>query len=85
MKKSLFWLVSFTVAVALLAACSEKSPTVKIGVIAELTGDMPAVGESCKKAVEMAAKEINDAGGLEIGGTKLQVELFIEDNAGKVS
>ena len=83
MKKLLFWLVSFTVAVALLSACNEKSPTVKIGVIAELTGDMPAVGESCKKAVEMAAKEINDAGGLETGGKKYPIELFIEDNAGK--
>jgi branched-chain amino acid transport system substrate-binding protein len=27
--------------------------------------------------------EINDAGGLEVGGNKYQIELFIEDNAGK--
>ena len=83
MKKYLLLLVSCAVAIGLLGACSEKSTTVKIGVIAELTGDMPAVGESCKKAAEMAAKEINDAGGLEIGGKKYNVELFIEDNAGK--
>lgn len=83
MKKSLLLFVSCAVAIGLLGACSEKSSTVKIGVIAELTGDMPAVGESCKKAAEMAAKEINDAGGLEIGGQKYKVELFIEDNAGK--
>lgn len=83
MKKISLLLVSGAVAVTLLGACSEKSPTVKIGVIAELTGDMPAVGESCKKAAEMAAKEINDAGGLETGGKKYKVELFIEDNAGK--
>jgi branched-chain amino acid transport system substrate-binding protein len=31
----------------------------------------------------MAVKEINDAGGLEVGGKKYMVELFIEDNAGK--
>jgi branched-chain amino acid transport system substrate-binding protein len=52
-------------------------------VIAELTGDMPAVGESCKKAAEMATKEINDAGGLEVGGKNYKVDLFVEDNAGK--
>ena len=68
----------------LLVACgSEKSDTIRIGVIAELTGDMPAVGESCKKAAEMAVKEVNNAGGLEVGGKKFKVELFVEDNAGK--
>lgn len=57
--------------------------TVKVGVVAELTGDIPAVGASCKNAAEMAVQEVNDAGGLEIGGKKYKVELFIEDNAGK--
>lgn len=57
--------------------------TVKVGVIAELTGDVPAVGASCKNAAEMAAKEINDAGGIKIGDKSYKVELFIEDNGGK--
>jgi branched-chain amino acid transport system substrate-binding protein len=57
--------------------------TIRVGVIAELTGDVPAVGASCKNAAEMAVKEINDAGGLDLGGKKYKVELFIEDNAGK--
>ncbi|MCG6534517.1 MAG: ABC transporter substrate-binding protein [Syntrophales bacterium LBB04] len=68
----------------LLAMCGgDKGNTIRIGVIAELTGDMPAVGESCKKAAEMAVKEINDAGGLDIGDKKYKVNLFVEDNAGK--
>lgn len=68
----------------LLGACAGGgSNTIKVGVDAELTGDIPAVGASCKNAAEMAVKEINDAGGLEVGGKKYQVELFIEDNAGK--
>ena len=58
-------------------------PVVKIGVIAELTGDIPAVGASCKNAVLMAEDEIDKAGGLEIGGTKMPIGLVIEDNAGK--
>jgi branched-chain amino acid transport system substrate-binding protein len=56
---------------------------VRIGVIAEITGDMPAVGASCRNAAEMAVREVNAAGGLELGGKKVKVELFVEDNGGK--
>lgn len=68
-----------------LSACggAGKTDTIKVGVVAELTGDIPAVGASCKNAAEMAVQQINDAGGLDVGGTKYMVELFIEDNAGK--
>jgi branched-chain amino acid transport system substrate-binding protein len=70
----------------LLSACGgtdEQAKTIKVGVVAELTGDIPAVGASCKNAAEMAVAEINDAGGLEVGGTKYMIDLSIEDNAGK--
>jgi branched-chain amino acid transport system substrate-binding protein len=71
-------------AILLLVTCSrDAGNTIRIGVIAELTGDMPAVGESCKKAAEMAVKEINDAGGLQVGDKKYKIDLFVEDNAGK--
>jgi branched-chain amino acid transport system substrate-binding protein len=84
MKKAFFYmLLCMAVSVFSFACSSEKTNTVKIGVIAELTGDMPAVGESCKKAAEMAVQEVNNAGGLDIGDKKYKVELFIEDNAGK--
>ncbi|MBL8259354.1 MAG: ABC transporter substrate-binding protein, partial [Candidatus Competibacteraceae bacterium] len=49
----------------------------KLGVIAELTGDMPAVGTSCKNAAEMAVKEINAAGGLQVGKQKMKVDLVV--------
>ena len=54
-----------------------------MGLIAELTGDMPAVGESCKKAAQLAVKEINDAGGCRRATSATRWRLFIEDNAGK--
>jgi branched-chain amino acid transport system substrate-binding protein len=41
------------------------------------------VGESSKNAAELAVKEVNDAGGLEAGGTKYQIELMVEDNEDK--
>ena len=86
MKKILIFTVLLTVLVIALAACGGSgggATTIKVGGIGELTGDIPAVGASFKNAAEMAVKEINDAGGLEVGGTKYKVELFIEDNAGK--
>jgi len=52
-------------------------------VIAELTGSIPAVGASCRNAALLAAKEINDAGGIEMGGKKKKIELMIEDTAAK--
>jgi len=54
-----------------------------VGGIGELTGDIPAVGASFKNAAEMAVQEINDAGGLEVGGKQYKIQLTIEDNAGK--
>jgi branched-chain amino acid transport system substrate-binding protein len=48
-----------------------------------LTGSVPVVGASCKNAAELAVKEINDAGGLDIKGKKYPVELLIEDNETK--
>lgn len=56
---------------------------IKIGVNAELTGSVPVVGESSKNAAELAAKEINDAGGLEVAGTPYTIKLTIEDNEDK--
>jgi len=72
-------------ALSLLAtACQPAAPTtIKVGLNADLTGSVPVVGESCKNAAEMAVKEINDAGGLDVGGTKYQVELQVEDNEDK--
>jgi len=63
--------------------CSARDEVLRIGVIAELTGDMPAVGESCTNAAKLAVKQINDAGGIEVGGKKLMVKLAIEDNGGR--
>jgi branched-chain amino acid transport system substrate-binding protein len=68
----------------LLSACGPAAPdTIKIGVNAPITGDIPKVGEGTKYAAEMWKEAINGAGGLDIGGKKYQVELVIEDNESK--
>jgi branched-chain amino acid transport system substrate-binding protein len=79
------WVVSL-IGLFLLAGCGPTEETVsqiKVGVIAPLTGSIPAVGQSTKNAAELAVKEINDAGGLDVGGQKTEIVLFIEDNEDK--
>ena len=85
MKKVAWLCIAMILMSTLLSACAGGGAgnTIKVGVVAELTGDIPAVGASCKNAAEMAVQEINDAGGLDVGGKKYTIELFIEDNAGK--
>jgi branched-chain amino acid transport system substrate-binding protein len=68
----------------LLAGCGEdKAQTIKIGFNLPLTGDIPEVGEGSKNAAEMYLKDINDAGGLEVGGQKYPLEFVYMDNESK--
>ncbi|MGJ0483913.1 MAG: ABC transporter substrate-binding protein [Methylomicrobium sp.] len=87
MPKTTFLVLFLTVMITLLlAGCGEpntKQDTVKVGLIVELTGDMPAVGASSKNAAELAVGEINAAGGIAISGKTYPVELVIEDNASR--
>ncbi len=68
-----------------VASCGPKKPLpeIKVGLIAELTGDIPVVGASCKNAAEMAVAEIAEAGGIEVGGKKYALRLVIEDSNAK--
>jgi len=84
MKKSAVLIILLLILSLGICSCGkEDSSQIKIGVIAELTGDVPAVGASCKNAAEMAVAEINDAGGIQLGDKKYRIKLLIEDNAGK--
>ncbi len=84
MKRFSLFVLAVMLLSMILAACQPAAPdTLKIGLNAELTGGIPVVGESCKNAAELAAKEVNDAGGLEVGGKKYMIELLIEDNEDK--
>ena len=85
MKKGLFiGIVSCLVVGLFLFACGPKAPTtIKIGINAPITGDIPKVGEGTKFAAQMWLEDINAAGGLEVGGKKYKVELVIEDNEAK--
>jgi len=76
MRKAVLFLLIFAMTAALVGCGGGGgAATIKVGGIGELTGDIPAVGASFKNAAEMAVKEINDAGGLEVGGKKYQIEF----------
>jgi len=84
MKKAGVVVALMLLAGVLLWGCQKAdTSTIRVGMIAELTGAIPAVGASSKNAAEMAVKEINDAGGIDVGGKKYNVQLFIEDSASK--
>ena len=84
MKRLSFVVAAIMLLSMVLAACKPAAAdTIKIGLNAELTGGIPVVGENCTNAAELAVKEVNDAGGLEVGGKKYMIELMIEDNEDK--
>jgi len=85
MKKAVRLLPLLVIASMFLVACAGAGgeDTIKVGGIGELTGDIPAVGASFKNAAEMAVAEVNDAGGLDVGGKKYKIDFVLEDNAGK--
>jgi len=78
-----FAIVALTIGSLLVASCQPSKPSVKIGINAELTGEMPAVGASCKQAAELFAEQVNKDGGIMVGGIKLPVELSVVDNSCK--
>ena len=83
MKKIAVGLVFMLLVVAVLSACVPAAgpDTIKIGINAPITGDIPKVGEGTKFAAEMWLEDIG--GELEVGGKTYKVELVIEDNEAK--
>jgi len=80
-----FKMIAFLlIVVFVLAACGPAAPdTIKVGINAPITGDIPKVGEGSKYAAEMWLADIEAVGGLEVGGKTYNVELVIEDNESK--
>lgn len=70
-----------------LAGCSsaknegnDAGKTIKIGVNMELSGAAGAYGQAEKQGIELAAQEINKAGGIKVGKTKKKVQMIYRDN-----
>jgi branched-chain amino acid transport system substrate-binding protein len=77
-------ILAFSLAILLAFGCGRGPENeLRIGVNAELTGSKPTVGDSCKKAMELLAAQVNAEGGLKLGDKKYVVKLFVEDNEDK--
>jgi len=84
MRKGLLFMVSCLVVGIIFSPCAWcRTKTIKVGINAPMTGDIPKVGEGTKYAAQMWLEDIKAAGGLEVGGKKYPVELVIEDNESK--
>jgi branched-chain amino acid transport system substrate-binding protein len=78
-------LFTATAAAALLAGASMASACdVTVGLVMELTGPAGAYGQAGTKSVEMAFRDINDAGGV-AGGCKLVAETRDSQSQGNVA
>ncbi len=82
-KRTFRLLVLVLVGTLVLVACDIGGPagTIKIGINAPITGDIPKVGEGTKFSAEMWLDDIG--GELKVGGKTYKVELVIEDNESK--
>jgi branched-chain amino acid transport system substrate-binding protein len=84
MKKALFFIVACLVMGLVFSPFAwSRTKTIKIGINAPITGDIPKVGEGTKFAARMWLEDIKAAGGLKVGGKLHPVELVIEDNESK--
>ncbi len=54
--------------------------TIKIGAVLPVTGKESKIGGAYKQATEYAIKEVNDAGGVTVGGKPMKIELTLLDD-----
>ena len=76
-------LAAMGVLAALLAAAPALAAEIVVGLNVELTGSIPVVGQSSLNGARMAVDEVNQAGGLQVGGQRYTVRLQVEDNEDK--
>jgi branched-chain amino acid transport system substrate-binding protein len=74
-------IISLLIACALFISSSEGfAQTIKVGAVVPLTGRFAALGGQVKTGYEIAVQHINAAGGVTVGGKKLQIELTMLDD-----
>jgi branched-chain amino acid transport system substrate-binding protein len=72
---------AFSLAAALLALGSLGiAQTVKIGAVVPLTGRYAALGAQVRAGYEIGVEQINAAGGVSVGGKKMQLEMVMLDD-----
>jgi len=62
---------------------TEEVTKLKIGVVAPMSGQSAIAGEYIKNGISLVVDELEQAGGLERNGKKIQIEVIYEDNEAK--
>ncbi len=65
---------------AVPGAARAADAVIKIGAVMPVTGKESKIGGAYKQATEFAVKEANDAGGVDVGGKKMKIELTLLDD-----
>ena len=74
-------LISLSMTLGLFGLGSEGiAQTIKVGAVVPLTGRYAAGGAQNKAGYEIAVQQINAAGGVTVGGKKMQLELVMLDD-----
>ncbi len=84
--RALTLLLALALAVLGGAGCGEQAASrreFRIGLIAPLSGQIPEVGQASLEAARLAVQEVNEDGGLLIGGARYRLVLLVEDDADK--
>ncbi len=67
-------------ATALPGVLTAADGTIKVGAVLPVTGKESKIGGAYKQATEFAVKEVNDAGGVTVGGKPMKIELTLLDD-----
>ncbi|PLC52717.1 amino acid ABC transporter substrate-binding protein [Pollutimonas nitritireducens] len=63
-----------------LSVSAQETQTLKIGALVTLSGAGASWGQGMKNAAEIAAAQVNESGGLEVGGKKYKVSVVAYDD-----
>src|SRR6266849_9405537 len=75
------WLVPFLI--SLFALPTFAADSIKLAITGPFTGGSAPMGASMRDGAKLAISEINDAGGVEVGGKKLKIETIERDDEAK--
>ena len=78
--RRIFIAAAAVLAMSLAGGAAQAEDTLKIGLQSAMTGWGAVWGVPLRATTEMYVDEINEAGGLEVGGTTYMIELFVDDH-----
>ena len=78
--RRIFIAAAAALAMSFAGAAAQAEDTLKIGLQSAMTGWGAVWGVPLRATTEMYVDEINEAGGLEVGGKTYMIELFVDDH-----